>query len=528
MKMTVIKADVVIIGSGLASLMVADILSVTKNVIIITKSNVTDSNSLLAQGGIAAAISGDDDWRDHFFDTIRAGCYHNDETMTEFLVRQGPSVIDSLIEKGIDFDRCKDKSYALGKEGAHGRRRILHSGGDATGKELVMKLLARVKENTTIIEHEYAIDLLIQNGTCIGVYTKNSEQSKSTYIAPFIILATGGIGQLYEVTSNSEQATGDGIAMAFRAGAAIADMEFVQFHPTMLVKSSKGIGLVSEAVRGEGARIVTEKGDFLMAGKHPLEDLAPRDVVARAINEHLCKNGLLYLDISNIEHFTKRFPSIAAICEKANIDLHDNRIPIAPGAHFMMGGVVTNEKGETSIPGLYAVGEVARTGVHGANRLASNSLLECVVFATEIANEILQKQQFSSIFVPVMEEEGTRKIGHLPSELEIKEVMTKCVGIVRTRQSLKEALSWFTTYRFAMLHWKNINITIEQQKICNMITVGYLITLAAWERTESRGGHYRTDHPHSLERKWKHKTIYFSGASEKPYVSAKCIEKLSV
>ncbi len=525
--MTVIKADVVIIGSGLASLMAADILSVTKNVIIITKSSVTDSNSVLAQGGIAAAISGDDDWRDHFFDTIRAGCYHNDETMTEFLVRQGPSVIDSLINKGIDFDRCKDGSYALGKEGAHSRRRILHSGGDATGKELVMKLLARVKEKTTIIEHEFAIDILIQNRTCIGVYTKNSEERKTTYIAPSVILATGGIGQLYEVTSNSEQATGDGIAMAYRAGATIADMEFVQFHPTMLVKSSKGIGLVSEAVRGEGARIVTEKGDFLMAGKHPLEDLAPRDVVARAINEHLCKNELLYLDISNIEHFTTRFPSIATMCEKASIDLKHHRIPIAPGAHFMMGGVVTNEKGETSIPGLYAVGEVARTGVHGANRLASNSLLECVVFAAEIAKEILRKQQISSFFVPATEK-ATREIGHLPSELEIKEVMTKGVGIVRTRQSLKEALSWFTTYRFAMLHLKNFTTTLEQQKICNMLTVGYLIALAAWERTESRGGHYRTDYPNSHERKWKHKTIYFSGGSEKPLVTTNCQEKLSV
>ncbi|WP_096201442.1 L-aspartate oxidase [Bacillus sp. FJAT-45350] len=517
--MTVRKADVVIIGSGLAGLMAAEILSVEKNVIIITKSKIQHSNSMMAQGGIAAAFDEDDDWRDHFFDTIVAGGYHNDEEMTKKLVQKGPEMINKLIELGVQFDRDDDGNYSLGKEGAHGRRRILHAGGDATGKELVQRLINRVEKKVTIYEDEMALDLLVQNNKCIGVTTKTLSGDMIQTIAPHTILATGGVGQLYKVTSNCQSLTGDGMAMAYRAGAELVDMEFVQFHPTMLVKNNKGYGLISEAVRGEGARLVTNLGHYIMENVHELKDLAPRDVVAREIHRvNTEEDELLYLDISTIKDFEKRFPSITKICKQAGVQLEEGRIPVAPGAHFIMGGVSTNERGATSINGLYAIGEVSKTGVHGANRLASNSLLEAIVFANELAQEIIKnpKQAEDLMKIPTLLE----KRFDLPTKEEIQDIMTKYVGIVRNDKGLEKAKKWFENYLDFIYKNGNYDLSIEQKTICNLMTIGYLITSSALMRNESRGGHYREDKPLSNEQ-WLQYNVFCSITNKDVYTKAK-------
>ncbi|WP_078552650.1 L-aspartate oxidase [Bacillus alkalicellulosilyticus] len=509
-------ADVIIIGSGLAGLMAAEILSTHKNVIIITKSNVECSNSSMAQGGIAAAIDKEDSWSDHFFDTIVAGSFHNNEAVTKLLVQKGPEMIEKLIELGVNFDRDNDGNYSLGKEGAHQRRRILHAGGDATGKELVTKLIERVKKHTTIIEHETAIDLLVSNTGCYGVITHTQNEQEKIYLAPHTILATGGAGQLYEVTSNCEQVTGDGMALAYRAGALLADMEFIQFHPTMLVKDGKAYGLVSEAVRGEGARLLTEQGTYLMDGKHEQMDLAPRDVVARAIFEQLSLGKPLFLDISSIPDFQSRFPSVTELCIKAGLEIEDGRIPVAPGAHFMMGGVVTDEQGQTTVPGLYAIGEVARTGVHGANRLASNSLLEGIVFASELASFILSANRLKAPLVVLSNRDELKaRDFELPNVYEIQGLMSQFVGIVRNKQGLETALQWVKSYEKAIWNNQEYRLKIDEKTICNMLTVCYFIISAALERTESRGGHFRSDAP-QLDSEWLQKSLYWSNRQTNP------------
>lgn len=520
-------ADVIIIGSGIAGLMAAELLSFEKNVIIITKSELDNSNSYLAQGGIAAVSSNDDDWRDHFIDTLIAGAYHNNHEMTRLLVQKGPEMINKLIQLGVKFDRDENGSFILGKEGAHRKRRILHAGGDATGKELVTKLIKRVKEHVRVIEHEMALDLIIQDGQCLGVEAINKENELTRYYAPHTVLATGGAGQLYEVTSNSPVITGDGIAMAFRAGAKIVDMEFVQFHPTMLVKQGKGIGLVSEAVRGEGARLRRKNGNYLMDGIHEMKDLAPRDIVAREIHHALKRGEQLFLDISMIDQFNERFPTITSICSKGGIDFNKGIIPVSPGAHFLMGGVEANKRGETSIPGLYAIGEVARTGVHGANRLASNSLLEGVVFANELAQAILHSTGKGKTSITVNLESRTPLLINLPTKMEIQQLMSKHVGIVRSEEGLFEALSWFKSYRKYFCKTKYIPASFEENEIVNMLLVGYLITYAAYIRKESRGGHYRSDYPFE-QASWLKAVVCCSLNNEEPYVNQTVQEKIPV
>lgn len=487
------SADVLIIGSGVAALSVAKEICHEKNVMIITKKTGRDNNTHLAQGGIAAAVATYDNVNDHYEDTIAAGCGYNNEEAVRYLVEEGPKEIRKLIANGMEFDGDENGPH-LGKEGAHRNRRILHAGGDATGRNLLEHLVQEVVPYVTVVEREMVLDLIIENDTCKGVLTRDSERNIHRYYAEHIVLATGGVGGLYAFTSNDETITGDGLAMVYRAGGELVDLEFVQFHPTMLYVGSRCCGLVSEAVRGEGAVLLNEKGQRFMLDVHPQHDLAPRDVVARAIHEQLLAGESVYLDISSIQNFEERFPTVSALCKKNGIDVKQNRIPVVPGAHFHMGGIKTNCDGETSIPHLYAVGEVACNGVHGANRLASNSLLEGLVFGKRMGTHILAH--------PVQEKinnseeiHGISRVPQLPTKKEIQKHMMTYVGIVRTEKSLLYAKQWFEHYRVQSVRIQYEAFTNEDITIMNMLTVCQLITEAALQRKESIGGHYRGDYP---------------------------------
>jgi L-aspartate oxidase len=498
------KSDVVIIGSGLAALVAANRLSVEKNVIIFTKLTKGNSNSMLAQGGIAAAISNLDDWTLHFNDTMIAGCQHNNKQAVKTLVQAGPHYMFDLINNGMLFDKDPTGSITLGQEGAHSKRRILHAGGDATGKALVHFQLGKLLSKVGIVEHEFAVDLIMNEGVCVGVKTIDKESNENTYYANHVILATGGCGGLYNHSSNDSTIVGDGYAMAYRAGAELVDMEFVQFHPTLLYINGHCPGLISEAVRGEGAVLVTESGRRIMEGKHPLLDLAPRDVVARVIFEEVKAGETIYLDISMINHFAQHFPTITALCEQNNVSIKEGRIPVVPGAHFMMGGIKVDQNSRSSVPGLYAVGEVACTGVHGANRLASNSLLEGIVFANLMADFILNEKDR-----PIKQGniDGTRTLQpmiQLPSAIEIQSWMMNLVGIVRNKQELTEMVQLLEPY--SKLSPNQLNFNKEQISLLNMMTTAWLIASSALKREESRGGHFRADFP-EIDHAWDHRII---------------------
>jgi len=505
-------SDVLIIGSGIAALSAAERLSLDKNVIIITKSNIEASNSMLAQGGVAAVVDKSDCVNDHVSDTITAGCFHNNQEAVKLLVQHGSEHMKNLIKLGMPFDRDRTGRLELGQEGAHNRRRILHAGGDATGKELTTFMLNRVKEKVSIVENEMVLDLQIENGKCVGLITATQSGERKIYSARHVILASGGCGSLFQVSSNNPGIIGDGIAMAYRAGAELTDLEFMQFHPTMLFAGGMGHGLISEAVRGEGAFLVTENGRRIMKGVHDLEDLAPRDVVARAIQKERSKGEEVYLNIGNISNFAKRFPTITSICENAGIDLSEGLLPVAPGAHFLMGGVKTNRYGQTTVPGLYAIGEVACTGVHGANRLASNSLLEGIVFANLLADFILAEKNCLQP-VPVkgskyLEYKSNREL-YLPTKAEIRKIMTTYVGIERSYEGLMKAKKWIEQYVDKRTLYTKIQceqVTTEQMTVVNMLTNGWLMITSALLRTESRGGHYRNDYPME-DQAWQGKQI---------------------
>lgn len=491
------EADVVIIGSGIAALMAAEEICQSKNVILFTKKKIFDSNSILAQGGIASVISDDDSWELHQQDTLEAGCYVNNQIAVEELVKNGTKSMEDLVSFGMKFDIDPNGKYHLGREGAHRKNRILHAGGDATGKHLVETVYNRIKDKITIIENEMAIDFMMKDNKCIGVYALTENGELKMYYAAATLLATGGIGSMYQFSSNNQSITGDGIAMAYRAGCEMADLEFVQFHPTMLYVNGECKGLVSEAVRGEGAFLVTKNGRRIMKGIHPFEDLAPRDVVSRAIYNEMKNGEEIYLCIRTIDNFEERFPTITSNLIKNGIDLMDGYIPVVPGAHFHMGGVKTNTNGETNIPGLFAVGEVACTGVHGANRLASNSLLEGIVFGKKVA-------RFIANLPLLLLEKNTIKydiprLRALPTKNEIRDMMMEYVGIVRTEERLTKAINYFTYYLDSNELEKR-PMTIEELERYNMITTGKLVAEAALNRKESIGSHfiYLVNEPASL------------------------------
>jgi L-aspartate oxidase len=501
-----IKTDVIIVGSGLAALQLARQLQEQLNVMIITKNKVRDSNSYLAQGGIAAPVGKEDKVGLHTEDTLTAGCHHQHEHIVKNVIRDGKNIMKSLIGDGAPFDRKSNGDLALGMEGAHSIARILHSGGDQTGRYMVEYLINTLDEKVWFVEGEMVFELVKDTrGHCCGVKTKLVDGSIKYYSAPHVVLATGGAGAVYSSNSNARTATGDGMALAFRAGAALSDMEFIQFHPTLLYLDGASRGLISEAVRGEGALLIDEKGERIMEGVHPQLELAPRHIVAERINGERLSGKKIYLDISPVKDFEIKFPSITKMCKKHHISLSEGRIPVSPGCHFTMGGIMTDESGKSTIEGLYAIGEVACTGLHGANRLASNSLLEGLVFGERLAKHLIT----ANINVSAVKTDS-KPYGN-PPELnikrnELKERMMKDVGIIRSEQSLTRHLNWLNAQS---LSYKTELDPLSQSDIQTylMWVVSTLITQGALVRTESRGGHIRSDYPGENDEEWFKRSI---------------------
>lgn len=504
-----INDDVLIIGSGVAALQLAINLNKDLNVRILTKSELRTANSYLAQGGIAAAIGPTDHPSRHFVDTLEAGRFHNNHETVQKIIDEAPALIKELAQNGDVFDKDQHGDLSLGMEGAHSEKRIVHSGGDATGKNVMEYLISCLHENVTIEENVFAYELVLNSkkNRCIGVKAKRQDGTIQTYLGTHVIMATGGCGQLYSYTSNAETVCGDGIAMAYLAGAEIADMEFIQFHPTLLYIDGETKGLISEAVRGEGAILVTEDGKRIMEGVHPLKDLAPRHVVSQKIYEYLKNGSKVFLDISRIENFEQRFPSISIKCKENGICLADGKIPVAPGSHFLMGGIKTDLIGRSSIEGLYAIGESACTGLHGANRLASNSLLEGLYQGKHLSAWINAQPRRGFIlepdqFIPF----DSQNHVILPKISMLKDLMMERVGIVRDEATLKKQKHWLEQFKVQQISHLDSFSAADLTKIF-MVIIAELITNSALRRTESRGGHFRNDFPFEDDGKWLTKTI---------------------
>ncbi len=485
--------DVIIVGSGIAGLYTALNLSREIRVLLLTKDALSENNSSLAQGGIAAAME-EDDFQLHMMDTLTAGCYHNAPEAVKIVVEEGRENILHLIELGVQFDRDDAGQLVNTREGGHSRSRILHAK-DATGREIIRALSEEVKTrpNITILEYSQAIDLITNDDGCKGIVAWHENEVKA-FLAGSVVLATGGIGQLYQHTTNSVIASGDGIAMAYRAGVRISDMEFVQFHPTALYSPNYDRNfLISEAVRGEGGILRNSKGEAFMEHQHPLKDLAPRDIVARAILHEMSLEGkpYVYLDVTHLDqtYFRERFPNIYERCLLEGIDVSKDYIPICPVEHYMMGGVESGVKGETSLRGLYACGEVARTGLHGANRLASNSLLEAIVFAKRIATTINSTPSPSGMDGAVRAQEPSLpEIENVEAIIdEIQLIMTEKVFIFRESRELREALAELNVLEKA-LEDRRLD-SFRSVQVRNMLVVGRLIVEAALARHESLGSH---------------------------------------
>ncbi|MFC5261197.1 L-aspartate oxidase [Kribbella qitaiheensis] len=501
--------DVVVIGSGIAGLTAALRARELGSVLVVTKDVVASGSTQWAQGGIAAALGPGDSPEDHLKDTLVAGAGLSDPTAVRVLVTEGPEAVRDLMDLGARFDTQAGGDLSLTREGGHHRNRIAHAGGDATGAEIERALVAAVNraDDIRIIEHALVLDLLTaEDGAVAGVTLHVMGEGQLDGVGAIrsraVILASGGLGQLYAATTNPSVSTGDGMALALRAGAKVRDLEFIQFHPTVLWlgKSAKGQQpLVSEAVRGEGAFLVDHEGNRFMQGQHELADLAPRDIVAKAIMRQMLATGKdhVYLDARHFgdEKWRVRFPTILASCRSHGIDPVRELIPVAPACHYSSGGVWTDLYGQTSVPGLYACGEVACTGVHGANRLASNSLLEGLVFARRIAGSLAEK-------MPVLREPAVdhRVPGLVDADVvpELQRVMTVGAGVIRSAGGLSEAGA-------------TLGKLIEQPagdpgtpgwEATNLITVAAALIAAATTREESRGSHWREDHPDRDDRKW--------------------------
>jgi L-aspartate oxidase len=521
------NCDFLIIGGGIAGLSAALEASKYGQVILLTKGKIGETATEKAQGGIAAAI---DQVRDstqfHFEDTIAAGAGLCDEAAVKVLVTEGVDRVKELIGLGAQFDKAETEAggtaFALNLEGAHKRRRILHAG-DETGAEIEKTLGRRVVAEGKVAIHQQmmGIDLLIENDKCIGATALNHQTNQIfNYLAKATMMATGGVCQTYLYTTNPQFATGDGVAMAYRAGAEVTDMEFVQFHPTALVQF-KGFEdlvalpqfLISEAVRGEGGVLLNDKGERF------IHELAPRDVVTRAIIEEMKKTGsdhvLLSLREIDPDKIKQRFPMIYKTCLARGLDITKDNIPVAPAAHYFMGGIRTDIDGKTNVSGLYAAGECASTGVHGANRLASNSLLEGLVFGHRAA--VSARLLFNSPHLNVGNDPTPHTPYPIPAKphlkdfevqrfkLVIKSAMWNGVGIIRSQGSLEEALGKLVKVE------NQLNFTPvspDELELKNMLLVAKLITQAALDRTESRGAHYRTDYPQKDDVNWKKHLVY--------------------
>ena len=469
--------DLLVVGAGLAGLYAA-LRAADRGaaVTLVTKGSLRASNSFMAQGGVAAAIGPGDSPAQHAEDTIRVGRGLCDPAAVTVLVEEGVRRIGDLTRYGVEFDRGPDGAYALGREGGHRRNRILHAGGGATGAAIAEVLIDRVSRQPRIrvVEHAAAIDLRLQDGTCTGAWVLGHDELEAVDAA-MTLLATGGAGALYARSTNPPGAIGDGIAVAARAGAELADMEFVQFHPTALAAGSGRAFLISEAVRGDGAYLVGADGRRFMVDQHPDAELAPRDVVARVIHERLEAGQTSFVDLRHLDAdvVRSRFSSLIAGCAEAGLDLTRDLVPVAPAAHYLMGGVSTDLDGSTSVPGLFASGECAATGVHGANRLASNSLLECFVFSHRAVSAGLDQSRPG----PVDAAPPERPMLRAPLA-ELRRRMWRDAGPFRDESGLTRVLGW-----------------LDRQEPTNPVLVAQAIAWTAQRRQESRGAHIRRDYP---------------------------------
>lgn len=507
------KFSAVIIGSGIAGLYAAlkieQQLDLPDGILLITKSELGESNSYYAQGGMVAVLKENvnDSVESHINDTLKAGAGLSEPDTIKFISENSDRVVKDLLTFGVDFDRDENGNFMLTKEAAHSVRRILHSGGDATGREIEIALCKAVKANKNIKfrENSMVVDLLVENDCCGGVVILNQDNEYETITSNTVVLATGGLGQLYKYTTNPKGATGDGFALAYRAGALLQDMEFVQFHPTALAfDGAENRFLVSEAVRGEGAKLCDEYGVEFMEKYHPKRELAPRDIVARSICCEMNNNNkpCVYLNAVGIgkDKLLKRFPTIAKKCSEYGIDITKDFIPVAPAAHYFMGGVKTSLRGETSIKGLYAIGEVSSTGLHGGNRLASNSLLECVVCAYEVAQFLSETQnhaQLSDRASQIVSEYETEiKFNPVNVEelrMQLQDAMWDGAGIYRDENTLKMVLNKIEKIS-EDFNRKNKCSNKDEYELRNMLITAKLIIKCALHRRESRGAHYRTDY----------------------------------
>lgn len=517
--------DVLIIGSGLAGLSLALRIADTKKVCIVSKRSINDSASDWAQGGIAAVLTEDDAIESHVADTLTAGAGLCDQAVTSFVTEQGKDVVDWLIDLGVGFSKEKNgQNYHLTREGGHSQRRIIHAA-DATGHAVQSTLSEKVSQhpNITLLEDHIAVDLITNSklsqkqptndhkiyppddNHCLGAYViDNASGQVITIGAQHTVLATGGAGKVYLYTTNPDVSTGDGIAMAWRAGCRIANMEFIQFHPTCLYHPQAKSFLISEAIRGEGGILKRPDGSRFMHEHDERDALAPRDIVARAIDFEMKKHGLdfVHLDITHkpLSFIQSHFPTIYQRCLALGIDISKEPIPVVPAAHYTCGGVMTDIKGKTDIRNLYAIGETACTGLHGANRLASNSLLECLVFGKATADDILKQSQQNLPPLPVWDESRVTNadeavlIVHTWGEL--RRFMWNYVGIVRTDKRLSRALRRIYMLRDEVNEfYSNFKITNDLIELRNLLQVAELIVKSAMQRKESRGLHYSKDYP---------------------------------
>ncbi|MFD2332494.1 L-aspartate oxidase [Cohnella sp. GCM10020058] len=506
-----VQTDMIIIGAGIAGLFTALQAAKDRRVLMITKKSLFDSNTRYAQGGIAAVISEDDSPEFHRQDTLIAGAGLCDPGAVDVLVHEGPDCVQELIEYGTHFDE-EDGHLALTKEGAHSQRRILHANGDATGYEIVRALADKVQSvpDIEVWDDHFVLDLLTEEGECVGALVLKPDGSRVIVRGAATILCSGGTGQLYRYTTNPEVATGDGIAMAYRAGAVIRDMEFNQFHPTSLCYPGAPRFLISEAVRGEGAVLRNIRGERFMDKYHPQLELAPRDIVARAIvsEMELTKSTYVYIDITHeapdlIKH---RFPNIYEFCLNYGLDMTTDWIPVAPAAHYMMGGVRTDMNGESSIPRLFACGEVSSTGVHGANRLASNSLSEAIVFGRRIVERI---RSLPPLAIEARTGYASERIGAPAGKmaerrLKLQKLMVRFAGLRREAHGLTKGLEELR--RQSPLYQTEMT-TREEFEYANLLTCATLMMEAALMREESRGAHYREDFPDKDDLFWRKHTL---------------------
>ncbi|GGZ23263.1 L-aspartate oxidase [Streptomyces nitrosporeus] len=537
-----IEADVVVVGSGVAGLTTAlRCAAAGLATVVVTKARLDDGSTRWAQGGIAAALGEGDTPEQHLDDTLVAGAGLCDETAVRTLVTEGPGAVRRLIGTGARFDTNDSGAIALTREGGHHRRRIAHAGGDATGAEISRALVGAVRAAALrTIENALVLDLLTDAegrtaGVTLHVMGEGQHDGVGAVHAPAVVLATGGMGQVFSSTTNPPVSTGDGVALALRAGAEVSDLEFVQFHPTVLFLGADREGqqpLVSEAVRGEGAHLVDAQGTRFMLGQHELAELAPRDVVAKAITRQMHLHGTehMYLDARHFgaAMWERRFPTILAACRAHGIDPVTEPVPVAPAAHYASGGVRTDLRGRTTVPGLYACGETACTGVHGANRLASNSLLEGLVFAERIADDIVAAGPRER---PVPAPRGAGDPAPVPllaaeSRTEIQRIMTRGAGVIRSAEGLAAAAGQLEELRRTAEAAgeepgaaKDAVPGVEAWEATNLLLVSRVLVAAARQREETRGCHWREDRPDRDDTEWRRHIIVRTAPGRQPAVS---------